>query len=252
MPAGIKQFMSVSAIAFIAVSTLSSSANADTNVIPNMTMSITTDQGSSVFNPAEYGNAWGNPNGTFSFLGSKGQQGNYGLGWSMLVNPDPFVIANFVVTNNSAFDQTFTITVTLPTNSGGLNSFIGGSVTGSVTDLNGNGATLSSPAAGSIYGAIIDNNVVETLLDDPFSVSTGAFQSNTVGPASFGDPIPNQPYLPLVTTNIGITLSFVLSAGDSASFTSIFVVEYAVIPGPAGLAMLGLAGLFAGARRRRA
>lgn len=252
MPAGIKQFMSVSAIAFIAVATLSSSANADTNVIPNMTMSITTDQGSSIFNPADYGSAWGNPNGTFSFLGSKGQAGNYGLGWSMLVNPDPFVIANFVVTNNSAFDQTFSITVTLPTNSGNLNSFIGGSVTGSVTDLNGDGATLSSPAAGSIYSAIIDNNVVETLLDDPFSVSTGAFQSNTVGPADFGSPIPSQPYLPLVTTNIGITLTFTLSAGDSASFTSIFVVEYAVIPGPAGLAMLGVAGLFAGSRRRRA
>jgi MYXO-CTERM domain-containing protein len=50
-----------------------------------------------------------------------------------------------------------------------------------------------------------------------------------------------------VTTNIAIRLAFTITAGDSASFTSLFVV----VPAPAGaFAMLGLVGL-AGGRRRR-
>ena len=160
---------------------------------------------------------------------------------------DPFVIANLVVTNNSAFVETFTLTVNLPINPTLPNGVVmGGSVTGTLTSLTNDGATLAAPDQGSIFTALIDGNPVATLLDSPFSQSVGAFQSGVIGPASFGDPIPSMPGPP-VLDSIGITLSFTLTPGDSASFTSIFVVE---VPGPGALAVFGFAGLFARRRRR--
>jgi MYXO-CTERM domain-containing protein len=50
-----------------------------------------------------------------------------------------------------------------------------------------------------------------------------------------------------VAATIGIQLDFILSAGDSVAITSYFQVD--PVPAPAGLALLGLAGL--GGRRRR-
>lgn len=251
MPAGIKNFLSFSATAIVASTVMTTSyAVADTTVIPNLSVSLTSsDTGTTEFNPADFGNTWTNANNTFGFAGSKNAPGAWNLGWSMLVNPDPFVIANFVVTNNSATTQTYTIQVLLPYTATGP-FCIGGSVTGSLTDLNGNGASLSSVAGGSIYSAIIDNSVVHTLLDSPFTTNAAAFQSAVVGPADFGTPIPSLPYNADISTNIGINLTFTLSAGDAASFTSIFVVEPGCIPAPGALAMLGVAGLLGGRRRR--
>lgn len=249
MVAGLKNIFTITATAVVA-SVISTSAVADTNVIPNLSVSLTSsDTGTTEFNPADFGNEWQNANGTFGFSGSKNSANNWNLGWSMVVNPDPFVIANFVVTNNTAATQTYTIQVLLPYTADGP-FCIGGSVTGSLTDLNGNGAKLESLPGGSVYGAIIDNTVVQTLLDSPFSVMAGNFQSAVVGPADFGTPIPSLPYVPNITTNIGINLTFTLSAGDAASFTSIFVVEPGCIPAPGALAMLGIAGLLGGRRRR--
>jgi len=250
MPAGINSIKNMTVAAFIGATTLAvSTATADTTVIPNLSISVSSGAGSVEFNPADYGQAWQNANNTFGFAGSKNQANNFNLGWSMLVNPDPFVIANLVVTNTTLVTQTYSLSVVLPTTLL-ANACIGGSISGSVTDLNGNGATLAAPANGGIYSALIDGSPVMQLLTDPFSVSTGNWQSATVGPASFGNPIPSMPYAPGVANSIGINITFTLSAGDSATFTSIFVVEEC-IPAPAALALFGLAGL-AGTRRRRA
>lgn len=244
-----KQILSLTAIAI--ASGVASTAVADTDVIPNVMMSVTsTLGGTSTFNPASYGSAWQAGASTFGFSGSNSSSGNWGLGWSMLVNPDPFIVANIAVTNNSLMTQTFSISVLSPLDTTNFPFIcIGGSVVGSVSDGNGDGATLSSPAGGSLYSAIVDNNTVGTLLDDPFSVSAGSYLSAGVGPATFGAPIPSQVVATQATTNFGITLTFTLTAGDTASFTSIFVVE-GCIPGPASLALLAVAGM-AGSRRRR-
>ena len=78
------------------------------------------------------------------------------------------------------------------------------------------------------------------------TITAGAFLSSSLGPAGFGDPVPSQLH-GAVAENIAMQFRFSLTAGDSASFTSIFVVE--AIPAPGALAVVGLAGL-RGRRRR--
>jgi len=154
------------------------------------------------------------------------------------------IILNFVVTNTSTVTQTFTLTNNIFANIAGP-TFITGSVTGTVTDLNGNGATVAALPNGSIYTAIIDLvNPVRTLMDGPaFSFSAGQFLSASSAPEQFV-------LEPSIQVNgfIGITLQFTLTAGDQASFTSIFTVE----PIPAPGALIALAGLLVLGRRRRA
>jgi hypothetical protein len=240
-------------IAIAAAVSFTSAASADTDVIPNLQIDWQAGAYQTSFLAQDKGIAVNNKNGTFSYFGSvKNTPGEpkWNLGWSMTVNPDPFVIANIVVTNNSAFTQTFTLTVTLPIGAIVPASLTGGSVTGTVTDLNGDGATVSAPAAGGpIYMSKIDGNDYISLLNAGSSASAGSFLSNVIGPDSFGGPVIPSLLGPAVNATIGITLQFDLTAGDSASFTSIFVVE--PIPGPAGLALLGVAGLVGVGRRRR-
>ncbi len=251
MPAVSNSVFGVSVAAAIATSAfLAPVASAD-QPFPALTMSLTSNTGTAVFNPADYGASWANPNKTFGFTGEKSSAGQWGLGWSMLVNPDPFIVGNFVVTNNSLVAQTFTLSVSMPIVPGLLDVSIGGSITGTVTDLNGNGASLSSTPGGSIYSALIDGSVVATLLDDHTTSFLDPFQSAVVGPDAFGEPIPSDPG-PDTLVSMSIELEFTLSAGDAASFTSIFVLIGTPIPAPAGLALLGVAGMFGSRRRRQA
>jgi len=231
-------------------------ASADTTVIPNLIFTLGAGSNTYTYQAASIGNAWGNGNSTFGYAGmntpAMDSSNGFSFAWNLLVNPDPFIIGNIVVTNTSNATQEFMLLVTLPINEAIAQTYIGGSITGTVTDLNGDGATLAAVNGGSIYTALTDvtgitGNIAGTLLTGT-SVSAGSFLSANVGPASFGDPIPNQLY-GAVTTNIAVMLRFTLTAGDSASFTSIFVVE--PVPAPGAVALLGLAGLAARSRRRR-
>ncbi len=241
------------ALCGVAMLAMAPVAAADTDVIPALSMTWGVGSTQSSFLANDAGIAVNNKNGTFSYFGSKksavGAPNKWNLAWSMTVNPDPFVIANIVVTNNSAFTQDFTLTVSLPIGAVVPASLTGGSVTGTVTDLNGNGATLANDSSGApIYTSLIDGGAWQTLLNSN-SVSSGSFLSATIGPESFGGPSIPSLLGPAVANTIGITLKFSLTAGDSASFTSIFVVE--PVPGPGGVAILSIAGLLGFGRRRR-
>lgn len=171
--------------------------------------------------------------------------------WNLWLDEDPVVsgTVNFTNLNPATQQVTFIFTLPiLPAIPGG--TVIGGSIQGGATDNNGNGVTLSAPTGSSFYTALIDNIAVQTLYVAPTSYSTGSFLSLNVPNASFGTPIPSLAGPPALTS-IAIRLDFLLTGGDSASFTSNFVVQPVPVPAAAWLfgSALGLAGFL---RRRRA
>jgi len=200
----------------------------------------------------------GEANDITSTCSGSGASVNWGGGtfdidsWNMFIDSDPVVSGGVLVTNNTAATQWYTMIFTLPIAPAiGPTSLVGGSIQGGVTDNNGNGATLSAPAGLSIYQAIADftttPTLVDTLLDAPFSITVGGFQSNSAS-EDFGTPIPSN-IGPAVNDDITIQLDFLLTANDSASFTSVFVVQ--PVPVPAAVLFFGSALLGLGALRRR-
>lgn len=172
----------------------------------------------------------------------------FSLSWDLNTKSDPFVSGNIVVVNTGLVTSIYSLTILLPVSPSILpNSVMGGSVGGSLTtDLDG--GSLSSVGNTPVWEALIDGNVVASLLNNPFSVGKPGAGSVGIGPEAFGVPIPSMPG-PGVNSTIGIRLTFALTAGEQASFSSVFVVE--AVPAPAGLALLGLAGIAGGRRRRR-
>ena len=166
--------------------------------------------------------------------------GDYTLtSWNVYLDPDPTVVGFVAVQNNLAAAQTFTFTFLLPIVPQGPQVQVTGSISGSLTDANGNGATLTNAAPTSIYQAKIDGSTVQTLLDDPQNVAAGVFGSAPWGPGSFGPTVLGI----TANNNIAIQVSFTLSPGDLASFTSVF--DVIAVPEPGTLLLLGsgLAGL---------
>lgn len=195
-----------------------------------------------------------NPDGTpvggdvYNYQGDLFDVG-FSLSWDLNAKADPFVSGNIVIVNTGLVTSTYSLTILLPVNPSILpSSKMGGSVGGSLTtDLDG--GSLSSVGNTPVWEALIDGNVVASLLNNPFSVGKAGAGSVGIGPESFGTPIPSMAG-PGVNSTIGIRLTFSLTAGEQASFSSVFVVE--AVPAPAGLAVLGLAGIAGGRRRRRA
>lgn len=161
--------------------------------------------------------------------------------WEATGDFDPVVSNPIAVTNLLGVAQDFTILVTLPIAPLSPATVTGGSIAGEVTANGATTAMLSSVPGLPIYQAMLDGSPFMSLLDDPQLVTTAGGTSATMGPASFGTPIPSM-IGPAVTTSIGIELNFRLSAGDSAGFTSVFVAEQ--VPEPATCTLLGI-GFFA-------
>lgn len=194
-------------------------------------------------------------------IGNQGETYSYSLPASMMITDqsgahvatlvnfteflvaDPQVHLSFAV-QAGVSDTVFTISTALlsfPT----INNPIGtasGSLT--VTDTDGNGATVSGIDAVPIYqwdynGFVPGGSDFAALLT---SVSAGAFQSNSasanVGPAGIAGDV----------SDMSGRVHFTLTANDLASGTGSFVIE---IPTPGSLGLASLAALVAVPRRRR-
>jgi len=228
---------------------------AEMTPVPEVTIAMGNGSvGTTVFSASEFGSTWGNPNGTFGLAGAHSTgEGGWNLGWSMAFGMQ-FVIANLVITNNSVTTEAFSLLVSLPTPFPELpnETSVGGSIVGSLTDLNGDGATVGTAAGQPLYKAFFNGDALAgSLLVDPFEVTTGAFGSAVIGPAIFGEPIPSAPGPPFFPQSIQIELNFALTPGDSASFTSIFNMSFSLpIPAPGAIAAFAMIGLTRDRRRR--
>ena len=195
----------------------------------------------------------------YEFTGSDFNSG-WAMSWNMMASGSALaesLVTNFVVTNTSSTTQTFTLYQSMAVSSPLSTSLIGGSVSGAVSDFNGNGATVGAVSpSDSIYFAFVDatdvdpfdGTVVGNLLTGA-SATSGSFLTGTFDSEAFGDfpTLPSDPG-PAINTNMGIGLEFTLSAGDSAAFTASFVAS---IPGPGPMALAGVAGFLHRGRRRR-
>lgn len=170
----------------------------------------------------------------------------------IFIDSDPVVSGTWAVTNTDGLNATqqFTMVFTLPIAPSIPGATLsGGSVSGTVSDGDGNGATLSAVTGSSLYTAQIDGADTATLYDDPTSIVAAPFDTAAIAEAIFGAPVPSQLGGPALAS-IGIVLDFELTQFDSATFTSEHEVVPVPEPGTAALIGLGCV-LLAGARRRR-
>jgi hypothetical protein len=208
----------------------------------------------------------GSPNedGSANYEGSRTEaagDGTWTLDWNInatdsnvgtaRASQTAFLFNNVVLTNNTGMLQTVTITTMIPIVPAILPSTVmGGSASGTLT-TNGDGGSMTNVGGASpMYRALIDALAVGGVADlhnFDSGISVVGFGSNSTGFEDFGTPIPSAPG-PAVLGSIGITLQFDLTPGDSASWTSNFVVN--VVPTPGAGAILGMAGIFAIRRRR--
>lgn len=189
------------------------------------------------------GSAW-------TFNGGSSAGGDAPVQYSVAGGPPPVLGFDFSFFNDTEFTQTFFVMVSLPVAPHAGATKIGATIGGSVTDSNfdGVGSVRASTGESSIFTAFIDGTPWLTLFNAPY-VAEVPFTGGTeiLGPDGDGLPGPTLDGPVGIWTYISVTLKFDLTAGDRASFTGVFIVDY--VPTPAGvLAFLGL-GLL---RRRRA
>lgn len=208
--------------------------------------------GQSVALDAANGSVAAGPGGkAFTSFGSVAGEG-WSMGWDVLFDPDPFINASLQVVNESAVTQEFTLDFFMPISIDVATAFYHGDVTGAVSDLNGDGATLKTVSGHALYAAMLGDTVFHTLLEDPTLFYAPPAGGQGFGNYEFGDPEGGVAGPSLLTGDlIGIRLTFELTAGDSAEIDANFVVSQAPVPGPAAFPLLVLGALGLRGRRRR-
>jgi hypothetical protein len=167
------------------------------------------------------------------------------LSWTYLVDPDPFVTGTFTMTNETAAARDYVVDFSLPIAPALSACLLSGQVAGTLTDANGSGsALLTSVGGGFVYSALADDAFVQGLMANASHQVSTANGTSSFSGGSFGFPTPVRG--PAINLTIGIRFSFSLSAGDSVSFSSVFVAN--PVPGPATLMV---AATFAAIGRRR-
>ena len=171
------------------------------------------------------------------------------MSWSYLVDPDPFITGTFSLTNDTLLAKAYVIDFSLPISPAIAQSTVSGQMSGTLTDSNGSGsASMTSTSGGAVYTALADGMFVQSLMSNANQTVSSAFGTTSFSGGSFGQGLPPLAG-PAINNTIGIRFSFTLSAGDSVSFSSIFVAN--PVPTPGALAMGLLSGFVARRGRRR-
>lgn len=190
------------------------------------------------------------PDGTHSTTGMR-EADHWRCEWNITGKSDPWINAVVAITNITSSTQTYTFMATLPVSPTLASPTVhGGSVQGGLTDNTQNGilgtVTTDPVSLAPLYLGMIDGVGVLPLYSAPQSFSVLFDGGSASIPATWaGLPGPTLPS-GAVNNTIGIQHKFTLTAGDSATFTSYFIVT----PEPATLALAAIGGLAIFRRRR--
>ncbi len=191
-----------------------------------------------------------NPDHSFTFDSSSTVAGQYSVGWDLRVNPDPFVDGTITLTNLSANAKDFTINLGLSVSPAFNPSKMGGSISASLSDLNGSGSATLQPVtslSNPIFQGRIDGSTVLELM----AASISCIGVNCTATGGDQDGLPGLT-LPsgAVNSSLGTLLTFNLSGGDRVTLNTHF--EVAPVPLPASLPLLSsVLGMGVGAFRRK-
>jgi len=213
-------------------------------MVPSFSMTIDTD----TMTPMMFDSAMSNvmptsdPN-VFTAMGTHTSTDVWQYDWNLMVDPDPVIGGTFSITNMSSMTQTFSLLFNLPVSPTFTDGYKSGSIGTTLTDSDGNGnAELSNMT----WDGLIDGANAMNLLSGG-TLCFGGGCSATIFPVSDGPLFHSGD----VNTSIGIAMSFDLTAGDTADFTTSFEVNPVPVPAAIWLFGSGLLGLIGMARRKK-
>jgi hypothetical protein len=153
------------------------------------------------------------------------------------------------VINSSAVTQTFVINISASTDPQGTSALVSGSMSGTLMDQGGNGATFGMGGATPGWSGLLGSTSVASMFTSAGSVVAQPYMTAQIPGQSFGLSSPLTVATGIGST-AGIRLTFQLSAGDRVDLTTAFVV--APVPAPGVFALAAAAGIVGSWRRRRA
>jgi len=229
----VRSLVAIAAMAVISVATSSAHAG-----FPALNVQWKLD-GSTVLNDLPTG--FPNGMGGYRYVGGH-SVGFVSMSYSLLGNPDPMISGNFTLENFSLAAVEVELLVTLPiTPSVSAPSILTGSVAVGMT-ADEDGGTLTVLPGIAFWQALIDGTAVgggTDLLSGLLLTRPGLGSLNSSG--GFVQ-LPG----PEAVGEIGILVTFSLTAGEQMSFTSVFNV----VPAPGGLVLFALVTVVLGPRRR--
>ncbi|MGB9624123.1 MAG: PEP-CTERM sorting domain-containing protein [Phycisphaerae bacterium] len=159
---------------------------------------------------------------------------------------DPSVDLTFSVKNRQTVPQTFTVNSAVVSFDPLVNNWAYATAGVTLTDSTTNGASIAGlQAGGKTYEAMYNGTTVFADLVSGFSVPSGTLTMTERKPPLPADAV----LIPGAVSSISSQFKFTLSASDSASGTSSFVVG--AVPEPATLVLLAVGAAAMGRVRRR-